>query len=158
VILPGTTADGAVQLAEELRKSIAAERIEIGEGRAISITISVGVCGGVPAAGQRVEDLIGAADQALYQAKENGRDRVERWRPEAIQAGTPYRPEGTLDRGQRLLEIGLDVVDVLDADRQPHHVFRHAGLLRVPPGELAVRGGGRVAGQRSWRRRCSPAA
>ena len=88
VILPGTTVDGAVQLAEKLRTSIAADRIEIGEGRAISITISVGVCGGVPAAGQRVEDLIGAADQALYQAKENGRDRVERWRPEVLQAGT----------------------------------------------------------------------
>jgi diguanylate cyclase (GGDEF)-like protein len=88
VILPGTTVDGAVQLAEELRKSIAAERIGIGEGRAITITISIGVCGGVPAAGQRVEDLIGAADQAMYRAKENGRDRVERWRPEVLQAGT----------------------------------------------------------------------
>ena len=88
VILPGTTDDGAVQLAEELRKSIAAERIEIGEGHPITITISIGVCGGVPVAGQRVEDLIDAADRALYSAKENGRDRVERWRPEVIQADT----------------------------------------------------------------------
>jgi diguanylate cyclase (GGDEF)-like protein len=87
-ILPGTTVDGAVQLAEELRRSIALERIGIGEGRAITITISIGVCGGVPGADQRVEDLIGSADQALYQAKENGRDRVERWRPEELQAGT----------------------------------------------------------------------
>jgi len=89
VILPGTTVDGAVQLAEELRKSIAAGRIEIGEGHPITITISIGVCGGVPTAGQRVEDLIDAADRALYSAKENGRDRVERWRPEELQAGTP---------------------------------------------------------------------
>ena len=89
VILPATTVEGAVQLAEELRKSIGAERIEIGEGHAITITISIGVYGGIPAAGQRVEDLIGGADQALYQAKESGRDRVERWRPEAIQADTP---------------------------------------------------------------------
>lgn len=89
VILPGTTVDGAVQLAEELRTSIAAGRIEIGDGHAISITISIGVSGGVPAAGQRVEDLIDGADRALYSAKENGRDRVERWRPEAIQADIP---------------------------------------------------------------------
>lgn len=89
VILPGTTIDGAVQLAEELRTSIAAGRIEIGDGHAITITISIGVSGGVPAAGQRVEDLIDGADRALYSAKENGRDRVERWRPEASQAGTP---------------------------------------------------------------------
>ena len=89
VILPGTTVDGAVQLAEELRTSIAAGRIEIGDGHAITITISIGVSGGVPATGQRVEDLIDGADRALYSAKENGRDRVERWRPEAIQAGTP---------------------------------------------------------------------
>ncbi len=88
VILPGTTVDGAVQLAEKLRTSIAADRIEIGEGRSVTITISVGVCGGVPTVGERVEGLIDAADQALYQAKENGRDRVERWRPEVLQAGT----------------------------------------------------------------------
>jgi diguanylate cyclase (GGDEF)-like protein len=88
VILPGTTVDGAVQLAEELRKSIAADRIETGDGRAITITISIGVSGGVPAPDQRVEDLIGASDQALYRAKENGRDRVERWCPEVLQADT----------------------------------------------------------------------
>jgi diguanylate cyclase (GGDEF)-like protein len=76
-------------LAEELRTSIAAERIEIGEGRPITITISIGVCGGVPTTGQRVEDLIDAADRALYNAKEMGRDRVERWRPDERQAGTP---------------------------------------------------------------------
>jgi diguanylate cyclase (GGDEF)-like protein len=88
VILPGTTADGAVQLAEELRTSIAAERIEIGEGHRVTITISIGVCGGIPTADQRVEDLIDAADRALYRAKENGRDRVERWRPEVLQTDT----------------------------------------------------------------------
>jgi diguanylate cyclase (GGDEF)-like protein len=88
VILPGTTVDGAVQLAEELRKSIAADRIEIGEDRTITITISIGVCGGNPVADQRVEDLIDAADRALYRAKENGRDRVERWRPEVLQTDT----------------------------------------------------------------------
>jgi diguanylate cyclase (GGDEF)-like protein len=87
-ILPGTTVDGAVQLAEDLRQSIAAERIDIGNGRTISITLSIGVCGGIPAPAQHCEELIAAADQALYRAKENGRDRVERWRPEVLQAGT----------------------------------------------------------------------
>lgn len=48
---------------------------------------------------------------------------------------------------QRLLQIGFDVVDVFDADGQAHHVVRHAGFLHFFGGELAVRGGGGVAGE-----------
>ena len=45
----------------------------------LSQTISVGVAG-FPQDGQTVEALIERADQALYDAKRQGRDRVVRWR------------------------------------------------------------------------------
>jgi hypothetical protein len=57
---------------------------------------------------------------------------------------TTKQPDGQLRRAL----IGQQVVDVLDADRQAHHVFAHAGLGQFLGRQLAVRGGGRVAGQR----------
>ncbi|HGX93081.1 MAG TPA: diguanylate cyclase, partial [Candidatus Tenderia sp.] len=39
------------------------------------ITISLGVATMVPTADKKAEDLIEAADQALYEAKESGRNR-----------------------------------------------------------------------------------
>jgi hypothetical protein len=53
-----------------------------------------------------------------------------------------------LNRGQRLLQVGQQVVAVLDADRQAHRIHRHAGFRQLFLIELAVRGGGRMAGQR----------
>jgi hypothetical protein len=48
----------------------------------------------------------------------------------------------------RLVEIGDDVLGVLDADRQAHDVRGGAGELQLVGAELAVGGRGRVAGQR----------
>uniref|UniRef100_A0A0N4ZJU5 NAD-specific glutamate dehydrogenase n=1 Tax=Parastrongyloides trichosuri TaxID=131310 RepID=A0A0N4ZJU5_PARTI len=53
-----------------------------------------------------------------------------------------------LDGGQRLLQIGDQVVDVLDADGQAHRVLGHARLLQFVRRQLAVGGRGRVADQR----------
>ena len=47
------------------------------EGRHIPVTVSVGACSVIPTRGQPSDALIGYADQALYQAKHNGRNRVE---------------------------------------------------------------------------------
>ena len=53
----------------------------------------------------------------------------------------------TSDRAQRLLQIGQQVVDVLDAHRQPHHVNADPGLGQFVRAELTVRGAGRLAGE-----------
>lgn len=77
VILPNTHAEGAVQVAEEIRMSVKALSI-IHPQSPISeyVTLSVGVSCTIPCHDTSVEDLIAAADRALYQAKHSGRDRV----------------------------------------------------------------------------------
>jgi diguanylate cyclase (GGDEF)-like protein len=66
----------ALQLAERLRQAIAAEPIELADGRALQVTASFGVASaGGPVAS--LDHLLHAADLALYSAKRKGRNRVE---------------------------------------------------------------------------------
>lgn len=75
-VLAATSTDGAVQAAERLRQAVAA--LPIATGRtARTITLSAGVAafdGG--AEWPTTEQLVGAADAALYRAKNEGRNRV----------------------------------------------------------------------------------
>jgi PleD family two-component response regulator len=59
------------------------------DGHALVVTASVGVAAG--GAGTGCDDIIGAADAALYRAKNSGRNRVEAaepddWPPDALGA------------------------------------------------------------------------
>jgi hypothetical protein len=49
---------------------------------------------------------------------------------------------------ERLIEIGDDVVDVLDADAEPDHLRPHAGLGCSSRRHLPMRRRGRMAGER----------
>jgi diguanylate cyclase (GGDEF)-like protein len=81
VILPGTDAEGAIQLAERMREAIEALRVpKIGEGGVLQVTASFGA-GSVPESASDKDGLIAAADAALYRAKEGGRNRVEAAEP-----------------------------------------------------------------------------
>jgi diguanylate cyclase (GGDEF)-like protein len=71
VILPETPLPGAIQVADRIRERIAAEHF----ARIGNITASVGVSN-YPVNALSKEDLIRVADQALYVAKNGGRDRV----------------------------------------------------------------------------------
>ena len=76
VILPDTPADGAEQLAASLRREISALGDGPGGRAAVAITASFGVAG----AGVGEVDAIAVvarADEALYRAKQHGRDRVD---------------------------------------------------------------------------------
>lgn len=77
VILPGTDAAGACGLAENLRRSAEQASLVALDGRPIGFTISIGVHALDAATGDARDDMIAAADRALYLAKQNGRNRVE---------------------------------------------------------------------------------
>jgi diguanylate cyclase (GGDEF)-like protein/PAS domain S-box-containing protein len=75
LVLPELTLDGAAERAESLRREIEAAVEEVA-GKAIgSITASFGVAC-FPAHGSSGDELVRAADAALYQAKTRGRNRV----------------------------------------------------------------------------------
>ncbi len=75
VVLPGTTTEGAAQVAEALRRRIESLGISYTEGD--NMTISVGYASTIPNRTATPTDLIKAADQALYQAKQEGRNRAK---------------------------------------------------------------------------------
>lgn len=74
LVLPGTDITGGVQLSERIRQRLARLQIPIEDHRSISITASFGVAA-FAGSGNR-ERLLAAADDALYQAKRAGRNRV----------------------------------------------------------------------------------
>jgi len=77
VVLPETDMPGAIAVAESLRQAVLKERIDHPQSPAgNNITISLGVASLIPNETSTVRDLISAADDALYQSKEQGRNRV----------------------------------------------------------------------------------
>jgi len=77
VILPDTSPESAGQLAEKLRSRVVARGVpHPGSDAADLVTLSIGVAGAQVGAERDAEWLIGAADRALYQSKETGRNRV----------------------------------------------------------------------------------
>jgi two-component system, cell cycle response regulator len=74
VLLPSTDLDGAVVVAERLRERVARIEVEGPGGR--HITASFGVAAFPEVEADDIVGLIRAADEALYRAKAEGRDRV----------------------------------------------------------------------------------
>ncbi len=76
LLLPGLDLQQAGQMAERLRALVAALAIPHQHSPSGQVSISLGVVARVLHADMRVEALIHDADDALYQAKAQGRDRV----------------------------------------------------------------------------------
>jgi len=84
LLMPETALPVAFEAAERLRLAVAGLQVECGDGQAIRLTISIGVAAITPAASTAIRlgpdvltDLLIRADQALYRAKNGGRNRVE---------------------------------------------------------------------------------
>ena len=75
VLLPATTQQAARNLAEKLRAKVQATPPQW-QGKPLPVTVSIGVSGPPAGTDMRFEQLYALADQALYAAKEQGRNRV----------------------------------------------------------------------------------
>ncbi len=75
VILPMTTSCAAIKLAEEVRKQVESANVVI-DGQSISCTVSIGLACCVPSQHNSSKALFKTADENLYKAKTDGRNKV----------------------------------------------------------------------------------
>ena len=76
VVMPDSRLDVAVSVAERLRSKIAETPFVVSaDAETVAVTVSIGVAF-TKASGDSAEDLMNRADEALYEAKGSGRDRV----------------------------------------------------------------------------------
>ena len=105
IILPYTDVKGAEQIAETILATIRALALPH-QGSTVSewVTVSLGLSGTLPDVDVSSDTLIATADQALYQAKQTGRDRYCVYRPfsklDLASPGAPFLTNGHLERAQ----------------------------------------------------------
>jgi diguanylate cyclase (GGDEF)-like protein len=76
LVLPDTGSEGAVQVAERVRERIAAHPfLRVSDGLDIRLTASIGVAT-LPDVAASAEELVRAADTAMYRVKERGKNGV----------------------------------------------------------------------------------
>jgi diguanylate cyclase (GGDEF)-like protein len=75
ILLPDSELSGAIQTAKRIQRSLA-NNCTTFEGKNVYVTVSIGICT-VSDKHEKFEHLINDADIAMYQAKKNGRNRIE---------------------------------------------------------------------------------
>ena len=75
ILLSGTDLPGARFTAERIRKETEELTLDCA-GSMLKVTISIGAYTAVPQRGEKLEDLLNLADEALYEAKKTGRNRA----------------------------------------------------------------------------------
>lgn len=93
VFLPGIHADQGRVVADRLRQSIAGQVVYSDAKQPVHFTVSVGVSSSDVS--DNVDTLIKTADEALYRAKQNGRNRVEVFSAEDLSS---FIAEGQIER------------------------------------------------------------
>ncbi len=91
VLLPETPLFEAMQVAEKIRSRIAATPVD-----GLDVTVSLGVANALHSRVTQPAELYEAADQALYRAKSNGRNRTEMERRRELRAfgNVPFERRG----------------------------------------------------------------
>jgi diguanylate cyclase (GGDEF)-like protein len=84
VLLPETPLKGARDVAERIRDAVAATPLDL-NGQRITSSVSIGIAG-YPEDGSTLDTLAARADRAMYQAKQQGRNRVVRYASELVPA------------------------------------------------------------------------
>lgn len=75
VLLPETDQPSAIDAAERLRDTLNHARIPLAEGLPVTFSVSIGVAS-MSSPDDNIDVLLNMADKALYQAKDEGRNRV----------------------------------------------------------------------------------
>ena len=75
ILLPDTTGVAGQRIAERLRQRVEHATIFSGD-RKLNVTVSAGVFSAADPVGLSIDDMVRVADQALYEAKETGRNKV----------------------------------------------------------------------------------
>ncbi|HMW42747.1 MAG TPA: GGDEF domain-containing protein [Plasticicumulans sp.] len=81
LVLPGLRRNAALTMLERVRAAIAAEPCRLAEDQQVTVTLSIGIAThGEDKPYESAESLLRNADRAVYDAKRNGRNRVECYR------------------------------------------------------------------------------
>jgi diguanylate cyclase (GGDEF)-like protein len=75
LILPDTAQDGAVSVAARIRERLSAARFLTSDGLSVHLTASIGVAT-LPDCANSAEELLRAADMAMYKVKASGKDGI----------------------------------------------------------------------------------
>jgi diguanylate cyclase (GGDEF)-like protein len=96
VLMPQSDTAGALQLGEDLRAQVAESFAAGADAAPASISVGITMFGGPAGAGS--EAVLLAADQAMYQAKEEGRNRIMLFHAPGEAGGRPRRAQTTSAR------------------------------------------------------------
>ncbi len=125
IILPETDFVGARLVGERIRRAIAGEHVTLPGGGEFAFTASVGVAC-FPVCGDKVETLVEHADQALYTAKQEGKNRVCLYR-EILKVQLENDPERIVD----LLNQSLDNIQPIVTAVSAKSVYYHDHAEKV---------------------------
>ena len=79
IVLPDTSETESVEIAERIRRSLASTPLAVSDKQFVNVTVSIGIAM-FPTDGVNESALLSNADQAMYHAKGEGRNRVVRYR------------------------------------------------------------------------------
>ena len=90
VVLPDTGAEGGLAVAGRLRERLSARRFLASEGASVSLTASIGVAT-LPDVAGSAEELLRAADTAMYRVKASGKNGIQLAGPDDVRS-SPAAP------------------------------------------------------------------
>jgi diguanylate cyclase (GGDEF)-like protein len=84
ILLPETPVKGGLDVAERIRVAVSETMFETGAAR-IQNTVSIGIAC-YPEHGRTLDAITARADQAMYEAKKLGRNRIESFKPVVVES------------------------------------------------------------------------